>query len=185
MIQTRDIMISIILIVGSIYILYRMLAKKAARVRRLAKKQGNKAVPAKRSTELEALLASHGYESIQPAERHLVNIQYGDKEISSSFQIDGLAEKADKLYVVKKRLQKPGNSRLNGVSIRQELFPLFLLYQADGVLFVNIETGHLTKVSFDFEHPLIDRKKRVWKKSLGWFLTGLVLGISLVLSKKS
>jgi hypothetical protein len=182
--QVQDVILLILFAIIGLYIAYRSFW--------MFKLQGNAnsststkevlQAPHRRS-DLERLIESEGYEIIQGTDRIPVEIRYGEKHVESHYTADLLVKKDNQIFVVKKK-RKAERSSLSSVSIRRELFPLSLLYDADGVLYVDTNGGKVKEITFLFPKPFYSGGKRSWKAKLFWFVVGLFLGIAIVLSKQ-
>jgi hypothetical protein len=180
--QAQDIVILIAFVCLGVYLVYRRVRYQGAWLSRDTVDQPSVGKVERRS-ELISFLESQGYEILHGPQRLPVSIQYGDKQLETLFAVDCLVRKDAYLYAVKKR-RRSGRTALSGVSIRRELFPIALVYGTNGILYVDPAAGKIKEILFSYPDPPPTKSLRFWGSKVFWFVVGLMIGISIVMTNR-
>lgn len=121
-------------------------------------------------SEAEKLLKQHGYVVVDTQVRRPVTMTVDGERIESHIQIDYLAAKGSKEYLVEVKTGKQANVRLPHV--RRQLFEYQNIFQTDGILFIDMNKYDIMEVSFDEPHRTSTGVKP--------FIGGLLLGVCLM-----
>jgi hypothetical protein len=94
------------------------------------------------------LLEDEGFEWIYGKQKIPIRVFADDRVFESRLFIDGLVQRQGKRYVVKiSRDQKP--MRLAGAAIRDALLSFQLIYNADGIAYVDLQKQSVKVISFE------------------------------------
>lgn len=156
MLKPGDLIILVILIA----ILLVLLLYKSSRM--LVHSRGSApSGPVPKKGDVVNLLDAFGYEMISGKSKIPIDIQVDERSYQSRLFVDGLAQKNGKNYVVRVgSSRKP--LRLAGAAIRDELLPYHFIYQADGILYLDMERERVREITFNVNSFIIPRKTKWW-----------------------
>lgn len=99
--------------------------------------------------EVPTILREHGYEVIREKEKVPIYIDVSGEELESRLYIDYVARYEDEWYIViVARDRKP--LRFSGAGIRDFFLSYYLLYQPNGILYVDREKRTVKVITFDY-----------------------------------
>lgn len=109
--------------------------------------------------EITQILDKHGYTTLQRKIKVPIHITKAENEVfEARYFIDAIARKDGFTYAVRVgRTKKPMEN--TNTSIRDHLFPLFLLANWDGVLYIDKEFQTVTLYMFHFDAYLLPEKR--------------------------
>lgn len=110
--------------------------------------------------EVVQLLSTHGYSTIQRKIKVPISISVtNDEVLEARYYIDAIARKDGFTYAV--RVGNPKRPmEITNTSIRDKLFPIYLLASWDGVLYIDKEQRKVTLYTFHYDSYLLPRKKQ-------------------------
>ncbi|WP_048602243.1 hypothetical protein [Rubeoparvulum massiliense] len=126
---------------------------------------------------LAQILQQHGYEPLSGREQVPITIELNDgRQFTTRLTIDGWAEKAGELYVIKQRRARSRVS-FTATSLRDHLLIYSLLYRCNGILYIDLD--HQIIHEIHFAYPSL---RKHWRfASLGIpFLLGMSLMYFLI-----
>jgi hypothetical protein len=122
--------------------------------------------------EAVQLLDADGFEWVRGKEKIPIKVSANERTFDSRLFIDGLVEKQGKRYIVKiSREQKP--IRLTGAAFRDELMPFQLIYNTDGIAYVDLQKHEVKLISFEIEQI---KHKKPFDKRWWPYLVSMLLG---------
>lgn len=125
--------------------------------------------------EVPDLLRTHGYEVVSGKQKVPLFIEVDEKEYESRLYIDYIARRDRECYIViVARERKP--LRLSGAGLRDFFLTHYLLYQPDGILYVDRNKKSIKCIQFDFPEVSADPKS-----SRNWLAMAGGLGICALL----
>jgi hypothetical protein len=129
------------------------------------------ASPIPKQGEHVEMLVQQGFEWVSGKQKIPIRIDAGESSSDSRLFIDGLVVKDGKRYVVKlSRDQKP--LRWSGAAVRDALMIFQLIYNADGVVYVDLQHHKIKAVSFQTDIPVTKRMQKNW-----WpYMIGMAFG---------
>lgn len=129
--------------------------------------------------DLIELLHRHGYTTINRKIRVPIRITKDDHEFfESRYYIDAIARRDGFTYAVKvSRTKKP--MEYTNSSIRDHLFPIYLLAYWDGVLYVDKEIDKVTLFTFTYDRYHLPKRKP-FISHIVMFLIGVIFTLFLV-----
>lgn len=129
--------------------------------------------------EIVQLLARHGYTTIQRKIRVPISITIADSDhFEARYYIDAIARKDGFTYAVKVGRSKKPMEYTNS-SIRDHLFPIYLLAPWDGILYIDKDLDKVTLFMFTFDPYQLPRKKRLLPYVLV-FILGILITLLLM-----
>lgn len=118
------------------------------------------------------ILREHGYEVVRSKEKIPLWIDVNGETLESRLYIDYVARCEEEWYIViVARERKP--IRMSGAGLRDFFLSYYLLYQPDGILYVDREKRTVKVITFDFpDCSLKPTKSRalVWGGVLGFVI---------------
>ncbi len=124
--------------------------------------------------ELVQLLAKYGYSTIQRKIRVPIRISKADdEELEARYYIDAIARKDGFTYAVRVGNAKKPMENTNS-SIRDNLFPIYLLAPWDGILYIDKELQKVTLFTFNYDSYLLPRKKQ-FSTYIFFFILGVLI----------
>lgn len=129
--------------------------------------------------DIVCILEKYGYIPIQRKIRVPIKITIADKEIlESRYYIDAIARKDGFTYAVcVSKTRKPMEH--TNTSIRDTLFPIYLLAFWDGVLFVDKEVEKVTLYTFQYDSFMLPKKK-YYLNYFVFFILGIMITLLLL-----
>lgn len=129
--------------------------------------------------DLISLLNRHGYTTVNRKIRVPIRITKDDHEhLDTRYFIDAIARKDGFTYAVKvSRTKKP--MEYTNTSIRDHLFPIYLLAPWDGVLYVDKDVDKVVLFTFTYDHYDLPKKKP-FISHIVMFLFGIVFTLFIV-----
>ncbi|SEN22303.1 hypothetical protein [Lihuaxuella thermophila] len=120
------------------------------------------------------LLKKNGYEVIKAKQRVPITIDVDDRTYESRFYVDYIARADDEWYlVIVARERKP--VRMSGPALRDYFLPYYLLYQPEGILYVNREKRTIQLIQFDFPDVSLSKKQGFPWLYIAAVLFGMIL----------
>lgn len=124
--------------------------------------------------EVPELLKKNGYEVIRAKERVPITIDVDVNTYESRLYVDYIARADDEWYlVIVARERKP--VRMSGPALRDHFLPYYLLYQPEGILFVNREKGTIQVIQFDIPDVRLSKKRGSHWLYVAAILFGMIL----------
>lgn len=124
--------------------------------------------------EVPDLLRESGFEMISGKEKVELSIIVNEEEYESRYYIDYIVEREGSVYVViVAKERKP--IRMSGPSLRDAFLSQYLLFQPDGIIYVNREKGSIKLIEFDV--PDYTPQTSDWKMPVSFFTFGLGIGV--------
>jgi hypothetical protein len=125
------------------------------------KNDGQDGEPLRIKGEVPDLLRSHGYEVVRAKEKVPLEIDVDEETYESRLYIDYVARRDEQWYIViVARERKP--LRMSGAGLRDFFLPYYLLYQPDGILYVNKEKQTVKLVQFDVPDVAFQKSQAKW-----------------------
>jgi hypothetical protein len=122
--------------------------------------------------EVPKLLRDHGYQVVNGKQKIPISIEFDEDAYESRMYVDYIARTDDEWYIVMvAKHRKP--LRTSGPALRDLFLPIYLLYQPDGILYINRERGTIKKVNFDLPACAI---KKDSSNGIALFIFGAILG---------
>ncbi len=109
--------------------------------------------------EIVQLLAKHGYTTLQRKIRVPISITIEEQDhFEARYYIDAIARKDGFTYAVKVgRMKRP--MEYTNTSIRDHLFPIYLLASWDGILYIDKDLDKVTTFLFTYDVYQLPQKK--------------------------
>ncbi len=120
-----------------------------------------------------SLLRSEGYRVLERQVTKPAVIYIDGKSHESKVHADIVAQKGCKRYIVEVKTGKQANPAL--ANVRRQLLEYNLVFEPDGMLFVDIDKKRIRSVSFDRPLPSL------FSVRMRYFLTGMLIGGGCVL----
>jgi len=125
--------------------------------------------------EVPNLLREHGYEVVRAKEKIPLWIEADGNPLESRLYIDYVARCDEEWYIViVARERKP--LRMSGAGLRDFFLSYYLLYEPDGILYVDREKKSIKTITFDFPDVSLKPSK---SRAFIWQL--LLVSVILVL----
>ncbi|MBD1373258.1 hypothetical protein IC620_12955 [Hazenella sp. IB182357] len=122
------------------------------------------------------IIKEKGYELIRPKETLAFSMEVDEHAYESRIYIDGIASKEDQYFlVVGAKNRKP--IRFSGAAIRDTFLHYVLLFDVDGILYVDKHKREVRVITFEL--PEIERRSK--KSSISIWPTVLLIILSVVL----
>lgn len=129
--------------------------------------------------EIVQLLAKYGYTTLQRKIRVPISITIEEQDhFEARYYIDAIARKDGLTYAVKVgRTKRP--MEYTNTSIRDHLFPIYLLAAWDGILYIDKNLNTVKTFLFTYDNYQLPKKKVVLPYVL-MFILGVLITLTLI-----
>lgn len=126
--------------------------------------------------EVPQFLSRYGYEVVRPKEKIPISIQVDERTYESRLFVDYIAKLGDEWYlVILAKEQKP--LRISGPALRDFFLSYFLLYQPEGILYVDLEKEKFKVIQIDVPNLILQEQK-----GFNWlYVITFVLGFAIAM----
>jgi|GEM_PF-4058794 len=120
-------------------------------------------------------LEDNDYQIVRVRERSEWIGYYDSREFRKQYIADFIVKQGGKFYVVK--IHSSRDTGLSGQKLRDHWYPLYMAFQVDGVLHLDVEREQVHVVDFELRSPPFLLWRRVINRSL-WFLAGMIVALA-------
>ncbi|MCL6633630.1 MAG: hypothetical protein K6T63_13490 [Alicyclobacillus herbarius] len=119
-------------------------------------------------------LEENGYQVVRVKPRAEWIGYYDAREFRKTLTADFIVRKGPHSYLVK--VVNARDTGISGTRLRDQWYPLYVAFQVDGILHVDLDQEQAHKVDFDLNAPRYTTTRKVVNRCL-WLLSGILIGL--------